>query len=65
MSDYRIYLIGTDGHIRVGHDFCCEADSEARAQALKLLAGYREAEVWQRSRRVCVVSANMEPARAA
>jgi hypothetical protein len=51
MRNYRIYLLGTDGHIQFGADYPCENDDEALTCAARLLADNRgDVEVWESTR---------------
>jgi hypothetical protein len=53
---YRIYLLGSDEHIRQGHDVECSTDAEAYATIAKVVGGYPAAELWCGSRRVGIGS---------
>ena len=50
MADYRIYLLGDDGHIVSGSDACCANDEDALALAKGMLKNGGRAEVWQGTR---------------
>jgi hypothetical protein len=51
MSDYKIYVLGNDGHVIMYYDFQGLNDGSALAEANKY-AGKSAIEVWQQSRLV-------------
>lgn len=51
MEEYRIYIIGPDGHVIGRTDLLCEDEDAAKERARQLLDGY-DLEVWQGSRRL-------------
>lgn len=56
MSEYRAYLLGTDGHIQGRVDLDCADDSEAKERAKQLVDG-RDVELWQLDRKIAMFSA--------
>jgi hypothetical protein len=57
MADYRIYLVGEDGHFYDAAPLVCADDAEAIEQAKRLAAG-RPVELWQLDRKVAVFPAD-------
>jgi hypothetical protein len=53
MSQYRVYVIGDDGHILMALDLLCADDFAAKEQALQLADGH-EIELWQIDRRIAI-----------
>ncbi|MFO1246688.1 MAG: hypothetical protein U1E93_00370 [Alphaproteobacteria bacterium] len=51
MQNYRVYLVGEDGHIQKAHDIACATDLAALEQAGRDWPG-QTVEVWQGARRV-------------
>jgi hypothetical protein len=51
MPDYRVYLIGSDGHFFNSVPLECADDVEATEQAKQLVDGH-DLELWQRDRKV-------------
>ena len=51
MPDYRVYVVGTDGHFFDAVPLECADDSEAMEQAKQLVDGH-DVELWQRDRKV-------------
>lgn len=51
MPEYRVYIIGSDGHFRDSIALECADDSEAKEQAKQLVEGY-DVELWQRTRKI-------------
>jgi hypothetical protein len=51
MQDYRVYVIGEDGHFSRSIDLDCADDDAATAAAKQLIDGY-DLELWQRDRRI-------------
>jgi len=49
---YRIYQLGSDDHIRRGHDVHCSTDAEAFAAIAHITGSFPAAEVWCGTRRV-------------
>jgi hypothetical protein len=54
MPDYRIYLIGRDGHIQDRLDVVCEDEEEAMRVAKEVASG-RKVELWQQARKVAEI----------
>jgi hypothetical protein len=51
MPDYRVYIVGSDGHFVDTVPMECTDDSEAIEQAKQLVDGH-DVELWQRARKV-------------
>ena len=51
MSDYRVYIIGADGHVVRAIQLNCRDDNAAIESAKQLINGH-DIELWQRDRRV-------------
>jgi hypothetical protein len=51
MPDYRIYIVGSDGHFDSAVPLECADDLEAMEKARQLVDG-RDVELWQRARKV-------------
>lgn len=51
MPDYRVYLMGRDGHIIERIDLVCVDEGSARDKAEKLALRY-EVELWELARRI-------------
>lgn len=51
MSDYRVYLVGTDGNFCDVVPLVCADDEEAIEQARELAIGH-DVELWQLDRKV-------------
>ena len=45
MRDYRVYVIGDDGHIQRRFEFHCSDDEEAKEHAKQYVDGH-EVELW-------------------
>jgi hypothetical protein len=54
MADYRVYLVGTDGHFCDVIPLVCADDAEAIEHAQRLEVG-QEIELWQLDRKVAVL----------
>jgi hypothetical protein len=59
MSEYRAYIVGSDGHIFNAVDLECPDDAEAMKQAEQLVDGH-DVELWQRARRIIVLKHTLE-----
>lgn len=57
MLEYRVYLIGHDGHIQAAEELVCHSDEDACEKARAILTDCPMVEVWSGSRRVAVVGA--------
>ena len=57
MLDYRVYVIGEDGHFSHRYEFYCATDDEAKVRARQLMNG-RDVELWQLGRMVESFSAS-------
>jgi hypothetical protein len=51
MSEYRVYVIGSDGHFFRSIPLKCADDTEATLQARQLVDGH-SVELWQRARKI-------------
>jgi len=51
MSDYRVYIIGADGHVVRAIQLNCRDDNAAIESAKQFINGH-DIELWQRDRRV-------------
>ena len=54
MTDYRVYLVGTDGHFYDVLPLVCADDQEAIEQAGELAIG-RDVELWELDRKVAEI----------
>jgi len=55
MADYRVYIIGDDGHFREAFPLVCENDDIAIEQAKQLVNGH-DLELWQLGRKVVSIT---------
>jgi hypothetical protein len=51
VNDYRVYVIGSDGHILDRIDLVCADDDAAKERAKQLVDG-RDVELWQLGRMI-------------
>ena len=51
MNEYRIYLKGSDGHIKSRVDLICEHEEAARTQAKRLVDGH-DVELWHGAEKI-------------
>ena len=51
MAEYRVYIIGPDGHFQNSVILDCADDSAAMEQARQLVNGY-DVELWQHDRKI-------------
>jgi hypothetical protein len=51
MPEYRVYIIGSDGHFQESVPLICPDDDVAMEQAKQLVDGH-DVEVWQRARKI-------------
>jgi hypothetical protein len=51
MPEYRVYIVGSDGHFFNSVPLECADDDEAAEQAKQLVDGH-DVELWQRDRKV-------------
>jgi hypothetical protein len=51
VQDYRVYVIGQDGHFNRAIDLSCDDDSAAIAATKALINGH-DLELWQQDRRI-------------
>jgi hypothetical protein len=56
MNDYRVYLMGPDGHIVERIDLLCADDDAAKERAKQLVDGH-DVELWQLGRQIAVFKA--------
>jgi hypothetical protein len=53
MPEYRVYLVGHDGHFQRSVPLECPNDDAAKEQAKQLVDGH-DVELWQRDRKVAL-----------
>jgi hypothetical protein len=51
MPEYRVYIIGSDGHFRQAVHLNCPDDETAKHEAKQLVDGH-DVELWQYARKV-------------
>jgi hypothetical protein len=51
MPEYRVYIIGSDGHFQGSVPLICPHDDAAMEQAKQLMDGH-DIELWQRARKI-------------
>lgn len=51
MQDYRVYILGEDGHVQSRVDLRCGSDAEAIELAKQFVDG-RDVELWQLDRKI-------------
>jgi hypothetical protein len=51
MPDYRVYLVGKDGHFKKSIPQVCAGDDAAKQEAEQLVDGH-DIELWQRDRKI-------------
>jgi hypothetical protein len=51
VNDYRVYVIGPDGHILERIDLVCADDDAAKERAKQLVDGH-DVELWQLGRQI-------------
>ena len=54
MSEYRVYIIGSDGHFQSSIPLDCADDDEAIERARQLVDGH-DVELWQRARKIATL----------
>lgn len=54
MQEYRVFVIGPDGHVMLRHDFSAVDDDAAKVYAKRYVDGH-DVEVWQRERQIAVI----------
>jgi hypothetical protein len=59
MSDYRVYVIGSDGHFLKAIQLDCPNDEAAIESAKQFVNGH-DIEVWQRDRKIAKFEAKPE-----
>ena len=53
MRDYRVFVLGEDGHVTNRIDLWCTDDADAKERAKKLVDG-RDMELWHRDQRIAI-----------
>ena len=61
MQEYRVFLIGSDGHIKAAEAFTCESDKEACLHARAVVTDCPVREVWSGDRKVAVIPYSEQP----
>jgi hypothetical protein len=51
MPEYRVYIVGSDGHFFSSQGLECANDDEATEKAKQLVDGH-DIELWQRDRKI-------------
>ena len=51
MQEFRAYVIGSDGHIKLSIDLICADDDAAKERAKALVDGH-DIELWQLDRKI-------------
>jgi hypothetical protein len=51
MLEYRVYIMGSDGHIQSRIDLLCQDESTAKERAKQLVDGH-DVELWQGTRKL-------------
>jgi hypothetical protein len=51
MQDYRVFVLGPDGHVIDRFEFWCRDDEQAKEKAKQLLDGL-DIELWHRDRKI-------------
>jgi hypothetical protein len=51
MPEYRVYVVGGDGHFQRSIPLDCASDEIAKQEAEKLVDGH-DVELWQRDRKI-------------
>ena len=59
MQEYRLYVIGQDGHFQDVIVLSCPDDEAAKAQAAKLVDGHA-VELWQLDRKIVTFQPNTD-----
>jgi hypothetical protein len=54
MSDYRAYIVGTDGHFKSSETIVAESDEQALKIAEQFVDGH-DVELWQLDRKIAVL----------
>ena len=57
MNEYRVYLKGSDGHIKRRVDLICEHEEAAKEQARQLVEGH-DVELWQLDRKIATFTSD-------
>lgn len=56
-QDYRVFVLGTDGHVKARHDLHCATEDEAKERAKQLVDGY-DVELWHRDKKIATFKRN-------
>ena len=56
MQEYRAYVVGSDGHIKLCIDLICADDDAAKERAKALVDGH-DIELWQSCRKIAEFTA--------
>jgi hypothetical protein len=51
MAEYRVYIVGDDGHFMQAVDIVCDDDEAAKEEAKKLVYDH-DVELWQLNRKI-------------
>jgi hypothetical protein len=51
MQDYRVFVIGPDGHVQDRIDLWCATEDEAKDRAKQLVDGH-DVELWHRDHKI-------------
>ena len=51
MQEYRAYVVGSDGHVKLRVDLICADDDAAKERAKALVDGH-DIELWQLDRKI-------------
>jgi hypothetical protein len=51
VPEYRVYIVGSDGHFKEAVPLACADDDTAKRQAKQLVNGH-DVELWQRDRKI-------------
>jgi hypothetical protein len=60
MQEYRVYIIGSDGHFVRSVELLCPNEVTAKQQAENLVDGH-DVELWQADRRIATLGASRTP----
>lgn len=55
MLEYRVFLVGSDGHIRAAEELTCETDQEACERARAIMSACPVREVWRGDQKIAVI----------
>jgi hypothetical protein len=60
MLEYRVFLVGSDGHIKAAEELTCDTDQEACERASKIMTACPVQEVWREDQKVAVIPSDGE-----